>query len=49
MSRKAALEASIEEADGNAAFVAQALGGIARAQGPTRVASRCRAQGETRA
>lgn len=29
------LEACIEEADGNAAFIAKALGDIARAQGMT--------------
>ena len=33
------LEASIEEADGDAAFVAKALGDIARARGMTQVAS----------
>ena len=33
------LEASIEEADGDAAFVAKALGDIARARGMARVAS----------
>ena len=33
------LEASIEEADGDAAFVAKALGDIARAQGMAQVAS----------
>ena len=32
------LEASIEEADGDAAFVAKALGDIARAKGMTQVA-----------
>jgi probable addiction module antidote protein len=32
------LEACIEEADGDAAFIAQALGDIARAQGMTQVA-----------
>lgn len=32
------LDASIEEADGDAAFIARALGDIARAQGMTRVA-----------
>jgi probable addiction module antidote protein len=32
------LEASLEEADGDAAFVAKALGDIARAQGMSRVA-----------
>ena len=32
------LEASLEEADGDAAFVAKALGDIARAQGMTQVA-----------
>ncbi len=33
------LEASIEEADGDAAFVAKALGDIARARGMSQVAS----------
>ena len=33
------LEASIEEADGNTAFIAKALGDIARAKGMSRVAS----------
>ena len=33
------LEASIEEADGDAAFVAKALGDIARARGMAQVAS----------
>ena len=33
------LEASIEEADGDAAFVAKALGDIARARGMTQVAN----------
>ena len=33
------LEASIEEADGNAAFVARALGDIARVRGMAQVAS----------
>lgn len=33
------LEASIEEADGDAAFVAEALGDIARARGMAQVAS----------
>ena len=33
------LEASIEEADGDAAFVAKALGDIARAKGMSQVAS----------
>ena len=33
------LEASIEEADGDAAFVAKALGDIARARGMAEVAS----------
>ena len=33
------LEASIEEADGDAAFIAKALGDIARAQGMSRVAA----------
>ena len=33
------LEASIEEADGNAAFIAKALGDIARARGMSQVAS----------
>ena len=32
------LEACIEEADGDAAFIAKALGDIARAQGMTQVA-----------
>jgi probable addiction module antidote protein len=32
------LEACIEEADGNAAFIAKALGDIARAQGMTQIA-----------
>lgn len=32
------LEASIEEADGDAAFIAKALGDIARAQGMTQIA-----------
>lgn len=32
------LEASIEEADGDAAFIAKALGDIARAKGMTQVA-----------
>jgi len=36
--RAAYLEASIEEADGDAAFVAKALGDIARAKGMTQVA-----------
>ena len=36
------LEASIEEADGDAAFVARALGDIARAKGMSQVAVRCR-------
>ena len=35
----ACLEASIEEADGDAAFVAKALGDIARARGMAQVAS----------
>ena len=33
------LEASMEEADGDAAFIAKALGDIARAKGMSRVAS----------
>ena len=32
------LEASIEEADGDASFIAKALGDIARAQGMTKIA-----------
>ena len=36
--RAAYLEACIEEADGDAAFIAKALGDIARAQGMTQVA-----------
>ena len=37
------LEASIEEADGDAALIAKALGDIARAKGMSQVAWRCRA------
>ena len=41
------LEASIEEADGDAAFVAKALGDIARASGMAQVASAGEREGES--
>ena len=36
------LEASMEQADGDAAFIAKALGDIARAKGMSQVRIRCR-------
>ena len=38
------LEACIEEADGDAAFIAKALGDIARAQGMTQIARQLRSE-----